>query len=75
MRLRRVSGYEPCLAAEVYPRRHTKRHQGIDLVSFVPLRVSSWISSVLYVLVYQNRVAIRINNHKASRAGRVLVCF
>ena len=29
----------------------------------------------LYVLVYQNRVSIRINNHKASRASRAFVCF
>src|SRR6266480_5083773 len=29
----------------------------------------------LYVLIYQNRVSIRINNHKASRASRAFVCF
>jgi hypothetical protein len=29
----------------------------------------------LDVLIYQNRVSIRINNHKARRASRVFVCF
>src|SRR6185503_2758551 len=29
----------------------------------------------LYVLIYQNRVPIWINNHKASRANRAFVCF
>jgi hypothetical protein len=29
----------------------------------------------LYVLIYQNRVSIWINNHKASRASRAFVCF
>jgi hypothetical protein len=30
---------------------------------------------ILYVLIYQNRVSIRIDNHKASRASRAFVCF
>ena len=29
----------------------------------------------LHVLVYQNRVSIRVGNHKASRAGSAFVCF
>jgi hypothetical protein len=29
----------------------------------------------LYVLIYQNRVSIWINNHKASWASRAFVCF
>ncbi len=29
----------------------------------------------LYVLIDQNRISIRINNHKASRASRGFVCF
>ncbi len=28
-----------------------------------------------YVLIYQNRVSIRINDHKTSRAGRAFVDF
>jgi hypothetical protein len=30
---------------------------------------------LLNVLIYQNRVSIWINDHKASRASRVFVCF
>ena len=33
------------------------------------------LPSCLYVLIYQNRVSVWINNHKASRASRAFVCF